>query len=102
MKTEMHQKFDTEFTKLRDDVNIEMANIKDKMKSIYERLVALESCCSEDFPVPTTCVVMGLREEAGENIDDKCQQLLQKGMGLRFKPQRCMRLKTPTPKGLAW
>ncbi len=96
-KIELNDNMNTRFQSLQDEFKMDMARITDRVDSIDKRLVELESCCITEFPVSTTCVVSGLREEPSENIQLKCEKLIKEGLGLQHTvPVRCHRMKSYT------
>ena len=75
-----------------------MHGLRDRMTVIEQRLDEFDSS-RLDFPVATTCVVINLRQEPGEDIQQKCEQLIHRGMGLpQIQPKKCLHLKSHTGK----
>ena len=78
---------------LKDDLYLELSNLEKKVQKVEERLETLETRQDVEYPVDTSVVVINLREDASENIEAKCGNLVQNALGLRdTKPVRCMRL----------
>lgn len=97
-KKELNAEMSAQFTALKDEINMDIERLGNRMTVLEQRLNALDRS-EEPFPVATTCVVFNLREERGENIQDKCEELINRGMGLgQIKPKICRRLVSKTGK----
>ena len=101
-KAELNKRLVDQFKNLKDEISIEMQGVKGRMQSMEDTLGKLKSSCVTDFPVETTCVVMGLREEALEGVEQRCGELIHRGLGLKVRPKMYLRLKSYTDRpGLA-
>ena len=96
VKDDLSERIELKFKQLKDDMSIEMAKMTDKIGGLDARLREIEECSQQEFPIEPTCVIINMKEEAGEDIDRKCEELLSRGLGLRIVPRRCLRLKSYT------
>lgn len=101
----------TKIDTLREDMYLELANLDKKVLKIEERMETLEKQSEarlreiearqpvEEYPVETSVILINFRENASEDIDAKCTQLIQEDLGLRdIKPVRSIRLQSRNDK----
>ena len=86
---------ETEIKALREHMTMEINSLTNRLGNVEDRLAQLETCNKEnEFPVDNTVVVLGLKGDVHEDLNKKCSELLQNGMGLRIQHKRCKRMKS--------
>ena len=90
----------TNLTTVKEDLLVEVSGVKtsvtqldeqfESMKSEYDaRIAELEKkiielpCTTKDFPVELSCVISGMRPANNENLSQRCDDLIQNGLGLK-------------------
>lgn len=87
----------TEFSKMKEYVDLEMGKITRNMELLDKRVREIESTAVSQvrpaFDPEYTIVAINWREEPGEDIASKAERLVEIGLGLKdLKPRRVTRL----------
>ena len=80
---------------IKETLYLEIGRIESRIHLIEEKLSVVEAKVEKDndYPTDTTVVVINLKEDANEDIKEKCLELITQGLGLReMQPVRCCRL----------
>lgn len=93
---DLKEAIETKIQDVKKEIFGDMNQLKDKMQNLEAKIEAMDIPVNE-FPIETTLVLINLREENGENIEEVCGKLVMEGLGIRgIRPVKCMRLQSNT------